>query len=160
MFSYTFVFQFQAGLKKIPNGPNMFALVVISAWNSSEIPSEVSIKTVYKLIKRKKPDILEFGPGYGNQLQNWLCKPQNRESDLISIDYVGGKNALDCHGIETEIVLNVGSTCKQGCSSLLSPVAMTRAKSMLILSKFETQGCVVCNASKQAFISQPHLTPS
>ena len=146
MFSHIFLFQFQAGLKKIPNGPNTFALVVISAWSCSEIPSEASIKNVYKLIKRKTPDILEFGPGYENQLQNWLCKPRNRESDLISIGYVGGKNALDCNGIETEIVLNVGSTCKQGCSSLLSPVAMTRAKSMLILSKFEARDCVVCKA--------------
>ena len=124
-------------------------MVILGSWDpNKDIPPETSIKSVYKSVKRKEPEFLNFGPGYEEQLRNWFCKPQNRESDLISIGYVGGKNALDCNGIETEIVLNVGSTCKQGCSSLLSPVAMTRAKSMLILSKFEAQDCALCNASK------------
>ena len=101
------LFQFQAGLKKIPNGPNQFALVIIGAWNLDEIPPEAmaSIKNVYNLIKRKTPAFLEFGPGYEDQLKNWLCKPQNRESDLIAIESI---NSMYCHGIETDIVLHVG----------------------------------------------------
>ena len=160
------MFKFQAGLKKIPNGPNQFALVIIGVWNPNEIHPEAmaSIKNVYKLIKRKTPAFLEFGPGYEDQLKNWLCKPQNRESDLIAINCT---NSM--YGIETDIVLHVGSTCKKGCYSMLNPVAMTRAKSMLILSKFEALNCVPCSVrratsttsnDKNLLISQPHLTPS
>ena len=96
---------------------------------------------MYQLIKRKEPAFLEFGPGYEDQLQNWLCKPKR---DLIAIKGVGGMGTLDCHGIETDVVLNVGWTCKKGCGLLLNPVAMTRAKSMLILSNFEAADCDVC----------------
>ena len=160
------LFQFQAGLKKIPNGPNQFALVIlIGAWNSIEIPPEAlaSIKSVYKLIKRKTPALLDFGPGYENQLKNWLCKPQNRESDLIAVSFCNSVDSLSiyCYGIETDIVLHVGSKCKKRCLTIIDPVPMTRAKSMLILSKFETADCCLCNVSQEDLpISQPYLNSS
>ena len=153
--------RFQAGLGKIPQDPNQFALVIFGTWHRNDIPPKDAIKRLYKSIKRKNPEFLEFGSGYEDQLKNWLCKPQHRKSDLIARNGIGGIG-MYCHGIETDVVLHVGSTCKKGCFSMLNPVPMTRAKSMLILSKFEPVECVPCNMASNnlARILQPHLTAS
>ena len=120
-------------------------MVILGSWDpNKDIPPETSIKSVYKSVKRKEPEFLNFGPGYEEQLRNWFCKPQKRESDLIAINGIGDVG-MYCHGIETDIVLHVGSTCRKGCYSMLNPVPMTRAKSMLILSKFQPVQCFLCS---------------
>ena len=120
-------------------------MVILGSWDPSrDIPPETSIKSVYKSVKRKEPEYLNFGHEYEEQLRNWFCRPQNRESDLIAINGIGDVG-MYCHGIETDIVLHVGSTCRKGCYSMLNPVPMTRAKSMLILSKFQPVQCFLCN---------------
>ena len=125
-------------------------MVIFGSWDpSKDIPSAASIKSVYKSVKRKEPEFLNFGLGYEEQLRNWFCKPQNRESDLIALNGIAGMDSMYCHGIETDIVLHVGSTCRKGCYSMLNPVPMTRAKSMLILSKFQPAQCKVCLINMQ-----------
>ena len=124
-------------------------MVIFGSWDIKDIPSEASIKSVYKSVKRKEPEFLNFGPGYEEQLRNWLCKPQSRQSDLIALNGIGGMDSMYCHGIETDIVLHVGSTCRKGCYSMLDPVPMTRAKSMLILSKFQPIQCTFCLSNIQ-----------
>ena len=138
------------------DGPNTFALVIFGAWDDRDFPTEDVIRGVYKSKNRKEPVFLDFGPGYEDQLKNWLCKPQSRESDLIAINGIGGIKSMFCHGIETDIVFLIGSACKKGCFSMINPVVMTRAKSRLIVSKFQPTECVLCFSKLDVRTLQKH----
>ena len=162
MLSCSQIVSFQAGLEKIPKCPNQFALVIFASWTCNDIPSKDSIESVYESMKRQKPLFLEFGPGYEDQLKTWLCEPQSRKNDLIAINGANGlkikASTMYCHGIETDIVLHVFAECKKRCFTMLNPIPMTRAKSVLILSKFVTTRCYLCtvgayNKVKHGFFS-------
>ena len=119
-------------------------MVIIGIWNDGYIHSEDTIKSVYQSVQRKEPEFLQFGSIYEDQLKNWLCYPEKRKHDLIlGINGISGVNSM-YRGIETDMVLHVGSACKKGCATTLHPVTMTRAKAFLVLAKYQPKKCDFC----------------
>ena len=85
-------------------------------------------------------------------LKNWLCKPHTRKGDCIIITERSGlatQKSTEYNGIETDIVLHVVKSCRHCTGSSISPIAITRAKALLVVAKYQPPKCSLCEIKQR-----------
>ena len=140
-----------AALEKIPENCKQFALVCLNTYDLITMDFENLIKYTFQEMKRPVPSILNANILTDETdeylLKNWLCQPHERKSDCVIMSDIS-RISTGYNGIETDIVLHVVTSCRNCEVSSLCPVAITRAKALLVVAKYHVPSCFLCDYSR------------